>query len=433
MTEHSRNFLFTTWEGGGSVSPVLTAVRRLVVRGHRVRVMSDACNRPEAEAAGADFFPWTRAPSRPDRSRASDILRDWDVEEPIDGLGRLVDEIMTKPAWAYAADTLAELRREPADAVVNSEILPGVSAAAELLGVPLALLCCNVSLFPMPGVPVLGPGFAPPRTPEEAAVQEEVRAATIAYFDRGLPALNRARWRLGLPPLASLTDHPFRADRMLLATARAFDFAPAVLPERVRYVGPLLGEPAWAAPWQPPWPAGDRRPLVAVSFSTGDQNQAASLQRVADALARLPVRGLITLGDAVLPREVTAPDNVVLVHSAPHDAVMREADVVVSHGGHGTTLRALVHRRPQLVVPHGRDQHDNAIRVTERGAGLSLLPDAPPDAFAEAIGRLLREPGFARAAGDLGGRIRSEIDRSPLIDELEGLAARGATVRARAA
>jgi len=243
--------------------------------------MSDACNRPEAEAAGATFIPWRRAPSRPDRSREADILT------------------------------------------------------------------------------------------------------------------------------------------QLLA--------------RVRYVGPLLGEPAWARPWRSPWPAGDRRPLVAVAFSTGDQNQADSLQRVADALRRLPVRGLITLGDAVRADEIVTSANVVAVHSAPHDAVMKEAEVVIGHGGHGTKLRALVHGKPQLVVPHGRDQHDNAARVTERGAGLSLPPDAPVDAFEQAIVRLLRQPAFTDAAAALGARIRQEIAASPLLDELERLAAAGPLVRADAA
>jgi MGT family glycosyltransferase len=427
----TRDLLFTTWEGGGSVSPVLTAVRRLVARGHRVRVMSDACNRPEAEAAGAAFIPWTRAPSRPDRSRATDILCDWDVAEPIEGLGRMIDRIMAGPALAYAQDVMEELSRRPADLIVNSEILPGVSAAAEALGVPLALLSCNVSLFPLPGVPVLGPGFAPPKTQAEAAMQDEVRAATIAYFDRGLPPLNRARGALGLPPLACFSDHPQRADRLFLATACAFDFAPATLPERVLYVGPLLDEPAWAEPFRAPWPADDRRPLVTVSFSTGDQNQAPLLQRVADALGRLPVRGLITLGDVVRPQEIAAPANVKLLHSAPHDAVMREADLVVGHGGHGTTLRALVHGRPQLVLPQGRDQNDNAVRVTERRAGLSLPPTASAAEIEQALRRLLAEPAFAGAAARLGARIREEIERSPLISEIEALAAaRSPTARA---
>lgn len=51
------NFLLCTWEGGGSVAPMLTVAQKLVAAGHRVRVMSDACNRPEAEAPGSGVPP----------------------------------------------------------------------------------------------------------------------------------------------------------------------------------------------------------------------------------------------------------------------------------------------------------------------------------------------------------------------------------------
>ena len=61
--KNKMNYLFTTWEGGGNVTPMLEVVRKLVARGHRVRVMSEACNRNESEAAGADFTAWHRAPS----------------------------------------------------------------------------------------------------------------------------------------------------------------------------------------------------------------------------------------------------------------------------------------------------------------------------------------------------------------------------------
>ena len=47
-----RHFVFATWEGGGTVPPALTAARLLMRRGHRVRILSDACNRAEVEAIG---------------------------------------------------------------------------------------------------------------------------------------------------------------------------------------------------------------------------------------------------------------------------------------------------------------------------------------------------------------------------------------------
>ena len=77
-----RAFLFTHWEGGGNTPPMLALVRRLLARGHSVRVLSDPCNREEVEATGAGFASWTRAPHRADKTMATDPLRDWEVASP---------------------------------------------------------------------------------------------------------------------------------------------------------------------------------------------------------------------------------------------------------------------------------------------------------------------------------------------------------------
>jgi UDP:flavonoid glycosyltransferase YjiC (YdhE family) len=82
-------FLFAHWEGGGNTPPMLAVVRRLVARGHAVRVVSDPCNRAEVEATGATFVSWMRAPSRPDKSVETDLLRDWEVKSPPAMIGRL--------------------------------------------------------------------------------------------------------------------------------------------------------------------------------------------------------------------------------------------------------------------------------------------------------------------------------------------------------
>jgi UDP:flavonoid glycosyltransferase YjiC (YdhE family) len=75
-----------------------------------------------------------------------------------------------------------------------------------------------------------------------------------------------------------------------------------------------------------------------------------------------------------------------------------------------------------MVVPHGRDQADNARRVTERGAGLSLPARAAADEIAAAVQRLLTEPAFRAAAAELGGRVRSDAEASPLAEILEAQA-----------
>jgi MGT family glycosyltransferase len=418
------NFLFTTWEGGGNMTPVREAARKLLAKGHRVRVISDECNRTEFESIGADFVAWHRAPNRTDRSPESQTCLDWAAETPQEGLLRTIRDNWSGPALAYAQDLIDELQRESADLVATCEALFGVMAGCESIGQPFVNYCPNISLAPLPGIPPVGPGLPPARTDQDRALHAEIARASEAMFDSGLPGLNAARAKLGLPPLTHLLDQFSAAEAELLATSPAFDFPCSDLPERVKYVGPQLGDPNWANQWTSPWPASDKRPLVAVSFSTTFQNHTAVLQRVIDALSSLPVRVLVTLGGAIRAGELKASDNCVLVESAPHSQIMREAAFVVTHGGHGTVMRALVSRAAMLVIPHGRDQNDNAVRITERGAGLSLMPDASVEAIREACERLLTEPPFRNAAKKLGDKVTSDAENSTIVEELEAAALR---------
>jgi len=131
---------------------------------------------------------------------------------------------------------------------------------------------------------------------------------------------------------------------------------------------------------------------------------------------------VVTLGGSIDPEALTPSPNVRVVESAPHDAVMEQASLVVTHGGHGTVARALSHRRPMLVLPHGRDQADNAVRVTERGAGLSLTPAASVEDIRAALVRLLEEQAFTAAARRLGDAVARETAESKVVEVLEDLA-----------
>jgi UDP:flavonoid glycosyltransferase YjiC (YdhE family) len=79
--------------------------------------------------------------------------------------------------------------------------------------------------------------------------------------------------------------------------------------------------------------------------------------------------------------------------------------------------------KPLIVVPHGRDQADNAVRVTERGAGLALPPSASVDEIRAALEQLLGDPAFKAAATQLGGAIAQEAANSPVVALLEDLVA----------
>ncbi len=416
--------LLATWEGGGNVLTVLEAARRLHARGHRVRVMADAVAEAEVARTGAEFRPWHAAPSRSDRNPASDIVRDWEVEDDLGAFLRLRDRIMCGPALGYATDTLEALDECPADLILTHDMLFGVMAASEAAAVPLAVLSSNLGMFPIPGRPP--PGFGLLRADDDA---ERARHAELAdefrnLLDEGLAALNAAREALWLPPLVHVLDQFGVARRVLLATSPDFDFVPDALPPRVRYLGPLFTKPPWAN--KPvASPTGERGPaappLVLVAFSSTFQNQLDVIRNAALALAGLPVQGVVTLGPALAGSDVETPTNVRLLGSVSHDELMARAVVVITHAGHGTVMRALSHGVPMLCLPMGRDQHDNAARVAARGAGLVLDRWASADAIREAVVRLLGDAGFRAAAWRLRDSIATAAGCADLIAEVEAL------------
>jgi UDP:flavonoid glycosyltransferase YjiC (YdhE family) len=246
----------------------------------------------------------------------------------------------------------------------------------------------------------------------------------IELLNSYLPALNRARAAFGLLPLNHVFDHYDRADRVLIGMSAAFDFNATRLPANLRYVGPLLDTPEWARTWAPPWSENSTRPRVLVSPSTSFQNQAGLLQRVIAALGTIELDAIVTVGPAMMKEAFAAPSNVSLLPGAPHDIVMKEVSLVVTHAGHGTVARSLVNGVPLLVIPMGRDQGGNAIRVVARGAGLALSDGASEAEIASTIARLLGEPHFRAAAARLGKAMAADLGSFALVAEIEEIATR---------
>lgn len=417
-----RRFLFVLWDGGGNVPPQLAVARRLVERGHAVRVLAPRVLEARIAATGAGFVPYRQAPEHEGAVPERDLLQDWAARTPLGAAARARDRLMLAPAPAFARDVLAALEDEPADVVAPDYLLLGAYLGAERAGRPVAALIHHIYPLPAPGLPPFGEGFMPARGPAGRVRDAAFGRLFARFYDAGLPRLNAARAELGLAPLASVFDLFARLDRALVLTRRAFDFPAAELPANVRYVGPPLdgseGEPAWAGPW----PVDDRRPLVVASFSTTFQRQADTVRRVMTALSTLPVRALVTAGPALDPAAFAAPPNGVVAPYVPHRRVFPQADLVISHGGHGTVIAALAAGVPVLCLPMGRDQGDVAARVVWHGAGLRLPSRARPAAIRRAAGRLLGEPRFRDGARRLAHALADEDGAGGAAAELEALA-----------
>jgi MGT family glycosyltransferase len=411
--------LMTLWDGGGNSPPVLSVAGALVERGHDVRVQADRSLAEAVAASGAVHVPWDTAPQRADGDPSSEFIRDYEPRTPLGALARIRDRLIIGAADRFAADTAAELAREPADVVAYENLLLGSAIAAGASESATASIVPNPYPGNVEGVPPFGLGLAPRDGAFGRARDAAAGAMGSRLWDAKLGEFNRVRAAFGLDPLATLFDAFAEADRVLVLTSAAFEHGGgAKAPANVRYCGPRLEDPAWAGAWEEPEGAG---PLVLVSLSTTVQGQGPMIPRVAEALGRLPVRGLITTGPSYDGTALHAPPNVTVVPSAPHSLVLQGAAASVSHGGHGTVIKSLAAGVPVVCMPVGRDQPDVASRLVATGAGVRIGPGSRSGKIERALRTVLDDPSYASNAARMASAIAADRERDRAADELEAL------------
>jgi uncharacterized protein (TIGR00661 family) len=88
--------------------------------------------------------------------------------------------------------------------------------------------------------------------------------------------------------------------------------------------------------------------------------------------------------------------------------VLRQADLVITHGGNNTTTEALHFGKPMVVLPLFWDQYDNAQRVHELGLGVRLdTYRFTDDELQSAIKRLLTDQQLHARLADAAAAIQA--------------------------
>jgi UDP:flavonoid glycosyltransferase YjiC (YdhE family) len=180
----------------------------------------------------------------------------------------------------------------------------------------------------------------------------------------------------------------------------------------------------------PDWWPGDRRPLVSITFGSvvGHLQESDGVFRtVLEVASQVEARVLLTVGHAV-PVETLGPvpGNVHVEQWVPQDEALAHVDLVLCHGGSGTTYGALGAGVPLVICPLFADQHQNADVVEALGAGVTVdrsgatsgrvrsLGHADVEPIVTAIEQVLGDPRYRVGAR----RAAAEITATPTIDEV---------------
>ena len=374
--------LFSSTAGAGHFTPMVPLAHACRAAGHDVAVAAPASFAAAVARAGLEHLPF--------------------ADVPAEQMGAVFSR-------------LPDLPSDEANEVVIREVFAGLDARAAL-----------------PGLDAIVRSWRP-----DVIVRDPAEFASYVVAERH--AVPHASVAIGPAALEdfmlSLVDEPMRdlgathgSDG--LRAAPVLSLVPAILdgprPDGVPLVRLRYDTAPVADDDLPAWGDADA-PLVYASFGT----VAASLGPFAGiyaatvaALADQPVRVLVTVGDSGDPTAFEPlPANVRVERFRPQQAVMPAASAVIGHGGFGTTMTALAHGVPLVVVPlFSFDQHVNAAAVADAGAGVAL--DGGPaatDRLADALDAVLTDGAFAAGARRVADEIAGLPPVAAGVDVLVGI------------
>lgn len=357
--------LFVTWDGGGNVPPALGIASELQQRGHRVRVMGHPVQHAHVKGMALAFTAF----------RTARTFQAIDNNSPIDYVGVFGDRAMGR-------DVVAELRREPADLVVIDCILFGAMQAVAAEGVPYVVL------------------------------EHMYDAYLVRKWLRGPMGIGMAVKRIPSRRLLNTA-----AARLVACMAELDPAGSGTRPGNLHYTGPVVAGVS----------AATTEPTVLVSLSTVNfPGQARAMQNILDALGTLDVRAIATVGPAIGSENLAPPPNVELRGFVPHAELLPTTSMVIGHGGHATTMAALAHDLPVLVMPmHPMlDQKMVGQSLVDAGAGRLLSKSAKPAAIAAVVTELMSEGPHRDAATRLGTALRGTSGARAGAELLESVAKR---------
>lgn len=346
----------------GHLYPLSALLRELAARGHRVHLCTMAAEVPAMRAAGIHAEPV-------DPRIEAIVGQDWLARNAI-GVLKMSIDVLCRRAVIEVDDIARAIGRVQPDVVIVDANCWGAMSAAEASGLAWLVFSPFTPYLRSRGTPPFGPGLRPLPGLVGGIRDASMRPVVRYLFDRPmLPRVNAIRSSLAVPQVKSVDGLMRRAPLLLAVGGAPFEYPHPDWGDAVQFLGACADEPAATA--VPDWLAAIDRPIVLVGTSSLAQADA-ELGRIAlRALADQPVHVVATF-PAGIPGELPQTPNATVRQFVPHGAVLERALCVITHGGMGTTVKALDRGVPVCVVPFGRDQAEVARRVQMARCGTRL-------------------------------------------------------------
>lgn len=376
--------LFCTWAWQSHLFPMVPLAWACRAAGHQVRVASQPGLTPVIRQAGLDAVPVGHDVDVPGFVREYLLRPGGRAAGPRQGRPRALD-MLVELADSMADDLIGQARRWRPDVIVYELTTWAGPLAAAAIGVPAVRVLYGVDLL-------------------ERATDFLPDAIEPLAGRLGLSGVD-VRGRMTVDPCPPRLQVPT-----------------GYRPQEIRYV-PYNG------PGTVPdlLPAKGNKPRICVTWGTTMaklESRRMLAERVAKAVAGLDGEIVVAFAEEHTELVTGLPEDVRSLTGVPLDLVLPSCDLVLHHGGAGTTLTAMTHGVPQLVIPQLPDHQLHGRRLAATGSGRVIAEeDADAASIREAATEMLADEGFSRAAATLAAESRLRPPPADVVGVLEKLAA----------
>ena len=364
-----RKIVFFCIPAHGHTNPTLGVVRELVSRGHQVWYYSYSFLREKIEAAGAIFVSCDDYNMEQKLSPADSARMGKDLA--------FSTRILTDTTLALDDKVCADMKILKPDCIVADSMAIWGKAVALKLNIPFvsstttfAFNQASAKIMKQSIGEMIKMLFALPK------VQKDVRRLQKKDY-----------------PVKNILDilQNDNQTHTIVYTSPEFQPCAETFSDRYVFVGPSIRPVTQSI-------EKTRKKLIYISMGTVNNNLLSFYKTCLSAFENTPYQVILSVGNLVSLNEFgKLPEQISVFSHVDQIAVLKKADIFISHSGMNSVNESLYFGVPLIMLPQTSEQSCVAERVSQLGAGIRLhKPDA--DAIRNAVEKIFADGSYKQNA-----------------------------------
>lgn len=380
--------LFINGPAYGHINPTLPLVEELIRRGEEVTYFCTEEFRNIIENSGAEFRSYDDLVEEKLRHLVG-------LEHPFDKVNVLI-----QACEVVISSVLKQIDREKFDYIIHDSFLGTGNILGEILKVP------TVSTFTT---------FVPPDNLfkiDEEAVKKDPKLKDFFMIS------NKLREIYNIKSLKIKDVFSNKGDLNIVFTSKYFQPGADEFDESYKFVGPSINNRNEKINF--PFGELEDRKVVYISLGTIVNFDNDFYKKCFEAFKYYDAVFVLSIGNALQVNAFSnLPQNFIVRNYVPQLEILKYTDVFITHGGMNSVGEGLFYNVPLVVIPITADQPFVAKRVSELGAGITLIKDnISEENLKNSLKKVINEATFYKNAEKISESFKNAGGYKRAADEI---------------